>query len=142
MAVLNANYLAALLDSAGLRDVLPSAHNRTCMHEVVVSDRVLEADTGIKTLDVAKRLIDHGFHPPTVYFPLVVKGAMMIEPTECESKETMEAFVQALRSIVDEARTNPDLVRGAPHLTRVARMDEARAARKPRLRWSPPVSPT
>lgn len=133
MAVLNANYLAALL-----RDTYPLAQDKICMHEAVFSDRILEADTGIKTLDVAKRLIDHGFHPPTVYFPLVVKGAMMIEPTETESKETIEAFVAAMRAIDREARENPETVRGAPHLTRLDRLDEARAARKPRLRWLPP----
>jgi glycine dehydrogenase subunit 2 len=134
MAVLNANYLAALL-----RKTFPIAHDATCMHEAVFTDRNLESETGIKTLDIAKRLIDHGFHPPTVYFPLVVKGAMMVEPTESESKETIEAFVVALESIVAEARSNPELVRGAPHLTRLGRLDEARAARKPRLRWTPPA---
>ena len=133
MAVLNANYLAALL-----RNTLPIAHDTTCMHEAVFTDRAIEAETGIKTLDIAKRLIDHGFHPPTVYFPLVVKGTMMIEPTESESKETIEAFVHALEAILAEARSNPELVRGAPHLTRMDRLDEARAARKPRLRWSAP----
>jgi len=135
MAVLNANYLAALL-----RDSYPIAHDRTCMHEAVFTDRVIEAETGIKTLDIAKRLIDHGFHPPTVYFPLVVKGAMMIEPTETESKETIEAFVAAMRAIEREAHDDPETVRGAPHLTRLDRLDEARAARKPRLRWTPPES--
>ncbi|HNS95725.1 MAG TPA: aminomethyl-transferring glycine dehydrogenase subunit GcvPB [Polyangiaceae bacterium] len=131
MAVLNANYLAALL-----KDTFPLAQEKTSMHEAVFSDRVLEAETGIKTLDIAKRLIDYGFHPPTVYFPLVVKGAMMIEPTETESKETIEAFVSAMKSIEREARESPELVREAPHLTRLDRLDEARAARKPRLRWS------
>ena len=131
MAVLNANYLASLL-----RDAYPIAHDRTCMHEAVFTDRVLESETGIKTLDIAKRLIDHGFHPPTVYFPLVVKGAMMIEPTETETKETLEAFAAAMRAIEQEARNEPDTVRSAPHLTRLDRLDEARAARKPRLRWT------
>ena len=135
MAVLNANYLAALL-----RDSYPIAHDKTCMHEAVFTDRVLEAETGVKTLDIAKRLIDHGYHPPTVYFPLVVKGALMIEPTETESKETIEGFVAAMRAIEREARDNADVVRSAPHLTRLDRLDEARAARKPRLRWSPAES--
>ncbi|MCL2822676.1 MAG: aminomethyl-transferring glycine dehydrogenase subunit GcvPB [Polyangiaceae bacterium] len=130
MAVLNANYLAALL-----KDVFPPHALQRSLHEVIVSDRVLEAETGVKTLDVAKRLIDHGFHPPTVYFPLVVKGAMMIEPTETESKETIESFVAAMRVIECEARETPELVTGAPHLTRLDRLDEARAARKPVLRW-------
>jgi glycine dehydrogenase subunit 2 len=131
LAVLNANYLASLV-----RESLPLAHERLCMHEAVFSDRALEAETGVKTLDLAKRLIDHGFHPPTVYFPLVVKGAVMIEPTDTETKETLEAFATAIATIVREAREAPDAVRAAPHLTRIGRLDEARAARKPRLRWS------
>jgi len=135
LAVLNANYAAALL-----RDTFPIAQNRTCMHEAVFSDKHLESETGVKTLDVAKRLIDYGFHPPTVYFPLVVRGAMMIEPTESESKETIEAFVDALKAIVKEAHENPDLLHAAPQLTRLGRLDEARAARKPTLRWRPTAS--
>jgi len=131
MAVLNANYLSALV-----RQHLLLAHNSPCMHEAVFSDRSLEAETGIKTMDVAKRLIDHGFHPPTVYFPLVVKGALMVEPTESESNETIEAFARAIADIVREAYESPDVVRSAPHTTRLRRLDEARAARKPRLRWS------
>jgi glycine dehydrogenase subunit 2 len=131
LAVLNGNYIAALL-----RDHFPIAHEGRCMHEAVFSDKKLEAETGVKTMDVAKRLIDHGYHPPTVYFPLVVKGALMIEPTESESKETLDAFAQALITIEKEAHDLPETLRGAPHLTRVGRLDEARAARKPRLRWS------
>jgi glycine dehydrogenase subunit 2 len=134
LAVLNANYLAALL-----RDHYPLAYDRPCMHEAVFTDSELERQTGIKTLDVAKRLIDYGFHPPTVYFPLVVKGAMMIEPTETESKETLEAFAEAMIRIKGEAVTQPDMVKAAPHLSRVGRLDEARAARKPVLRWRPKV---
>jgi glycine dehydrogenase subunit 2 len=107
------------------------------MHEAVFTDKELEQETGVKTLDVAKRLIDYGYHPPTVYFPLVVKGAMMIEPTETESKSTIDAFVEAMIQIKREAQEQPDLVKNAPHTTRVARLDEARAARKPRLRWTP-----
>jgi len=133
LAVLNANYAAALL-----RNTFPLAQDRTCMHEAVFSDKRLEAETGLKTLDVAKRLIDYGFHPPTVYFPLVVKGALMIEPTETESRETIEAFVAALQQIEREAHDSPDLLRSAPHLARIARLDEARAARKPTLRWRAP----
>jgi glycine dehydrogenase subunit 2 len=132
LAVLNANYLAALL-----RKHYPLAFDRTCMHEAVFTDSELEKQTGVKTLDVAKRLIDYGFHPPTVYFPLVVKGAMMIEPTETESKETIEAFAEAMIQIKEEAMREPELVKAAPHLSRVGRMDEARAARKPVLRWRP-----
>ncbi len=130
LAVLNANYLAALL-----RPHYPIAFDRTCMHEAVFTDSELERRTGVKTLDVAKRLIDYGFHPPTVYFPLVVKGALMIEPTETESKETIEAFVDAMIKIKEEAEREPDLVKSAPHTSRVGRLDEARAARKPVLRW-------
>jgi glycine dehydrogenase subunit 2 len=132
LAVLNANYVAALL-----RATWPIAQDRPCMHEAVFSDKTLEAETGVKTLDVAKRLIDHGFHPPTVYFPLVVKGALMIEPTESESKETLEAFAAAMQAILVEAHGSADQVKNAPQLTRLGRLDEARAARKPVLRWRP-----
>ncbi|HKQ70156.1 MAG TPA: aminomethyl-transferring glycine dehydrogenase subunit GcvPB [Polyangiaceae bacterium] len=132
MAVLNANYVAALL-----RPYYPLAFDRTCMHEAVFTDTAIEKETGIKTLDIAKRLIDYGFHPPTVYFPLVVKGAMMIEPTETESKETIEAFADAMIRIKEEAAGDPEMVKAAPHLSRIGRLDEARAARKPTLRWRP-----
>jgi glycine dehydrogenase subunit 2 len=132
LAVLNANYLASLL-----RTHYPLAFDKTCMHEAVFTDSELEKTTGVKTLDVAKRLIDYGFHPPTVYFPLVVKGAMMIEPTETESKETIEAFADAMIRIKEEAEREPELVKSAPHWSRVGRLDEARAARKPTLRWRP-----
>jgi glycine dehydrogenase subunit 2 len=131
MAVLNANYVAARL-----REHFPLAFNEQVMHEAVFTDRELEAQTGVKTLDVAKRLIDYGFHPPTVYFPLVVRGALMVEPTETETKETLDAFVQAMVQIKQEAESNPEVVKTAPHVTRLNRVDEARAARKPRLRWS------
>jgi glycine dehydrogenase subunit 2 len=132
MAVLNANYIAARL-----REHYPIAFNTPPLHEAVFTDKELEAKTGVKTLDVAKRLIDYGFHPPTVYFPLVVRGALMIEPTETETKQTLDAFVEAMVSIKSEAESNPELVKTAPHLTRVGRLDEARAARRPRLRWTP-----
>jgi glycine dehydrogenase subunit 2 len=132
LAVLNANYLAALL-----RKHYPLAYDATCMHEAVFTDAELEKKTGVKTLDVAKRLLDYGFHSPTVYFPLVVKGAMMIEPTETESKETIEAFATAMIRIKEEAEREPELVKTAPHTSRVGRLDEARAARKPVLRWRP-----
>ena len=131
MAVLNANYLAARL-----REHYPLAYNERVMHEAVFTDREIEQQTGVKTLDVAKRLIDYGFHSPTVYFPLVVRGALMIEPTETETKATLDAFVQAMIQIKEEAQTNPEVVKTAPHVTRLNRVDEARAARKPRLRWS------
>jgi len=132
MAVLNANYLRARLrDSYHLPFETPS------LHECVFSDRDLEPH-GVHTLDVAKRLLDHGFYAPTIYFPLVVKGALMIEPTETESRETLDEFVEAMRAIATEARTEPDRVRQAPHTTRVGRLDETRAARRPVLRWRPP----
>ena len=138
LAVLNANYVAALL-----RDVLPLAFETPMLHEAVFTDKALEAKTGVKTLDLAKRLIDYGYHPPTVYFPLVVRGALMVEPTETETKQTIDSFVAAVKAIVKEAEESPELVKGAPHLTRLGRLDEARAARKPRLRWSPvPNSPS
>ena len=93
--------------------------------------------SGVKTQDIAKRLLDYGFHPPTVYFPLIVKGALMIEPTESESKEELDGFIQAMKAIVEEARNDPDLVKNAPHTTPVGRLDEVIAARRPKLKWSP-----
>ena len=102
------------------------------MHECVFSDRLQETEK-ITTLDMAKRLMDYGFHPPTIYFPLVVHGAMMIEPTETESKEDIDRFIEALRAIAAEARDNPDLLKAAPGLPKVRRLDETAAARKPCL---------
>ena len=130
MAVLNAGYLAARL-----KEHYPLAYDHPPMHEAVFTDREIEAKTGVKTLDIAKRLIDYGFHPPTVYFPLVVRGALMIEPTETETKQTIDAFVEAMIAIRREAEETPDLVKQAPHNTRVGRLDEARAARQPKLRY-------
>jgi len=132
MAVLNANYLAARV-----REIFPIAFETRSLHEAVFTDKELEAETGVKTLDVAKRLIDYGFHPPTVYFPLVVRGALMIEPTETETKQTLDSFADALAAIKREAAETPELVKSAPHNTRHRRLDEARAARQPRLRWTP-----
>jgi len=131
MAVLNANYLRARL-----REILHVPHPDRCMHEVIASDHDLKP-TGVTTLDVAKRLMDYGFHPPTVYFPLVVHGALMIEPTETETPQTLDCFVAALEAIVREAHEQPELVKSAPHTTGLKRLDEARAARKPHLRWVP-----
>jgi glycine dehydrogenase subunit 2 len=105
------------------------------MHEFVASSATLKAETGIRTLDVAKRLIDYGFHPPTIYFPLTVEEALLIEPTETESLETLDAFVEAVRCIVDEAHTDPELLHSAPHSSPVRRLDETTAARQPNLRW-------
>ncbi|HHH28259.1 MAG TPA: glycine dehydrogenase subunit 2 [Polyangiaceae bacterium] len=132
LAVLNANYLRICLG-----ETWHVAFDDICMHEVIISDRHLH-ETGVNTMDVAKRLCDYGFHAPTVYFPLVVKGAMLVEPTETETKEALDEFVEALRSISEEAKNDPELVKGAPHLTRLRRLDETRAARKPVLRWHPP----
>jgi glycine dehydrogenase subunit 2 len=132
LAVLNARYLWSRLKDHYLVPI-----DRPCMHEVVLSDAQLERETGVKTLDVAKRLLDYGYHSPTVYFPLVVPGALMIEPTETETKETLDDLADAMIAILGEARETPELVKEAPHNTVVGRMDEARAARQPRLRWSP-----
>ncbi|TNF47403.1 MAG: glycine dehydrogenase subunit 2 [Deltaproteobacteria bacterium] len=128
MAVLNANYVRARLE--GVYD-LP--YTTRSLHEVIFSDRDLEG--GCHTLDVAKRLIDYGYHPPTIYFPLVVKGAIMIEPTETESQEVLDEFCDAMIAIAGEARDNPDLLLQAPVRSRVRRLDETTAARKPKLRW-------
>ncbi|MDX2054676.1 MAG: aminomethyl-transferring glycine dehydrogenase subunit GcvPB [Polyangiaceae bacterium] len=132
LAVLNANYIAARL-----KDDFAIAFPTPSLHEVVFTDRDLEATTGVKTLDVAKRLIDFGIHPPTVYFPLVVRGALMVEPTETETKQTLDAFVDAMLAIKEECLKDPETVKSAPHLTRLGRLDEAQAARKPQLRWRP-----
>ena len=131
MAVLNANYMRKKLE-----DVYPVAFDRACMHEVVFSDKKLKKETGITTLDVAKRLMDHGFHPPTIYFPLVVPGALMIEPTETETPESLDELCTALREIAAEAVSDPDKVHSAPHTTGLRPLDETLAARHPRLRWS------
>lgn len=131
-AILNANYLRARLS-----ELFSLPYTTETLHEVVFSDRELEKRTGVKALDLAKRLIDHGFHPPTVYFPLVVHGAIMIEPTETESREELDAFVSALRAIVEEAESDPETVKSAPHRAPVRRLDEVRAARHPVLRWVP-----
>jgi glycine dehydrogenase subunit 2 len=129
MALLNANYLRKRLEN---HFHLPYAE--PCMHECIFTDRIQQRQ-GVTTMDIAKRLLDYGFHPPTIYFPLVVSGALMIEPTETESRETLDAFADALISIAREAKENPALVKGAPYTTPVGRLDEARAARKPVLRW-------
>ena len=128
-AVLNANYLLVRL-----RDAYRLPYDRSCMHEVVLSGSRQKAK-GVKTLDIAKRLIDYGFHPPTIYFPLTVDEAMMIEPTESETKETLDAFCDAMLAIAKEAEETPDLVREAPTRAPLRRLDEATAARKPVLRW-------
>jgi glycine dehydrogenase subunit 2 len=131
-AVLNANYIRAKLE-----DVYELPYKTASMHEVVFSDK-RQAAKGVKTGDIAKRLIDYGFHPYTVSFPLIVPGALMIEPTESESLEELDLFVAAMRSIAQEVDETPELVKTAPHSTRVSRMDEVQAARKPILRWKLP----
>ncbi len=128
-AVLNANYV-----QARLRDAYRLAYDRRCMHEVVISGSRQKAK-GVKTLDIAKRLIDYGVHPPTIYFPLIVDEAMMIEPTESESKESVDAFCEAMLAIAREVEEEPDTVRDAPTRAPLRRLDEATAARKPVLRW-------
>ena len=130
VAVLNANYLMARL-----RDAYDVPYDRTCMHEFVASARTLKKTHGIAALDVAKRLMDYGFHPPTVYFPLVVAEALMIEPTETETKETLDEFADAMLAIADEAEASPELLHAAPHSRPVRRLDEVRAARRPVLRY-------
>ncbi len=130
MAVLNAKYVMS-----GLRGEYHLPYEAPCMHEAVFTDK-LQNEGGVVTMDIAKRLIDYGFHPPTLYFPLVVQGAIMIEPTETESRETLDRFIEAMKSIAREAREEPALVKGAPHTTVVGRLDEVKAARKPSVRWS------
>jgi glycine dehydrogenase subunit 2 len=128
-AVLNANYVRK-----GLEGSFKLAYDGPSMHEVVFDD-TLQAATGIKNIDIAKRLLDYGFHPPTMSFPLIVHGALMIEPTESEGIEELDAFIAAMREIAREAKETPDLVKGAPYTTPVSRLDEVRAARQPILRW-------
>jgi glycine dehydrogenase subunit 2 len=133
-AVLNANYLLARLRTLGVCELLPPAYERLCMHEFVLSGAPMKRELGIRTLDLAKRLLDHGYHPPTVYFPLLVEEALLIEPTETETKETLDEFAAAIAEILREAREDPELARGAPYSTPVRRLDEAAAAKHPVLR--------
>ena len=128
-AVLNANYLMALV-----KDVYPVPFGSRCMHEFVASARSLARDRGVRAMDIGKRLIDYNFHAPTVYFPLIVSEALMVEPTETESRETLEAFAQVLLAIATE---DPDLLHDAPHTTPISRPDEVKAAKSPMLRWKP-----
>jgi glycine dehydrogenase subunit 2 len=128
-AVINANYVLARL-----RQAYHLPYDRRCMHEVVFSGSRQRAK-GVHTWDIAKRLIDYGFHPPTVYFPLIVDEALMIEPTETESKEALDAFCDALLAIAREAEEEPQVVKEAPHTAPIGRLDEATAARRPVLRW-------
>jgi glycine dehydrogenase subunit 2 len=130
VAVLNANYLLAQL-----RGAYDLPFDRLCMHEFVLSARRLKREHGVSALDVAKRLMDYGFHPPTIYFPLIVPEALMIEPTETEAKETLDAFVDAMRAIADEAADQPELLKQAPQGTAVGRLDEVKAAKRAVVRY-------
>jgi glycine dehydrogenase subunit 2 len=129
-AVLNANYLLARL-----KEAYELPYDRLAMHEFVLSARQLKREHGVTALDVAKRLMDYGFHPPTIYFPLVVPEALMIEPTETETKETLDAFVDAMLAIAREAEEQPELLKDAPHGRPVRRLDEVKAAKEPILRY-------
>jgi glycine dehydrogenase subunit 2 len=129
-AVLNANYLLARL-----KDAYELPFDRLCMHEFVVSARHQKREHGVSALDIAKRLMDFGFHPPTIYFPLIVPEALMIEPTETEAKETLDAFADAMLRIAREAAEEPDVVRNAPHSQPVRRLDEVKAAKQAIVRY-------
>ena len=130
-AVLNANYL-----KKNLEDVYTVAFEGSVLHEVVFTDKA-QQKFGVKNSDIAKRIIDYGFYPPTMSFPLVAPGAIMVEPTETESREELDLFIASMRAIAEECETDPELVKTAPHRTRVGRFDETAAARKPVLRWQP-----
>jgi glycine dehydrogenase subunit 2 len=134
VAVLNANYLLARLRTEGVLEHLPVAYDRICMHEFVLSGAPMKRELRIKTLDLAKRLLDHGMHPPTVYFPLLVDEALLIEPTETETKETLDRFAAVVAEILREAADDPQIAQTAPHTTPVRRLDEAAAARRPVVR--------
>jgi glycine dehydrogenase subunit 2 len=133
-AVLNANYLLARLRTLGVADKLPLAYGKLCMHEFVLSGAPMKRDLQLKTLDLAKRLLDFGFHPPTVYFPLLVDEALLIEPTETETRETLDAFADAVAEILREAEEDPEIAQNAPYSTPVRRLDEAGAAKRPIIR--------
>ena len=129
-AVLAANYLKARLE-----ETYDIPYARHCKHEFVASAATIKHETGVRTLDIAKRLIDFGLHPPTIYFPLIVEEGMLIEPTETETLETLDAFADTLIAIAAEAHQDPEVVTSAPHTAPVRRLDEATAARQPNLRW-------
>jgi glycine dehydrogenase subunit 2 len=135
LAVLNANYIRV-----GVRDFIETPYDEICRHEFVASAQGLKKETGVRALDIAKALLDRGYMAPTIYFPLIVPECLMIEPTETESKETLDTFIEALREIVATAKTDPQSIFDAPVNTVVGRVDETRAARQPDLRWTPTVS--
>ena len=134
VAVLNANYLLARLRQEGVLEYLPVAYERAAMHEFVLSGAPMKRELQIRTLDLAKRLLDHGVHPPTVYFPLIVEEALLIEPTETETRETLDRFAATLAEVLREAKADPEIARHAPYTTPVRRLDEAGAARAPVVR--------
>jgi glycine dehydrogenase subunit 2 len=131
-AILNANYLKHELASD-----YEIAYPQLCQHEFIATAQRQKEESGVTATDIAKRLLDFGIHAPTIYFPLIVHEAMMIEPTETETRETLDTFVSVMRQIAEEARTNPEIVKTAPHSTPIGRLDQALAARKPNLRWTP-----
>jgi glycine dehydrogenase subunit 2 len=133
-AVLNANYLRVKLAEKGIGEHLPIAFDRLCMHEFVLSGRPAKQNLGVKTLDLAKRMLDYRVHPPTVYFPLLVDEAMLFEPTETETKETIDAFAEVMHALLAEASEDPEIARGAPYTAPVRRLDEAGAAKRPVVR--------
>jgi glycine dehydrogenase subunit 2 len=133
-AVLNANYLLARLKDLGATEYLAPAYDRLCMHEFVLSGAPMKRELGLRTLDLAKRLLDYSFHPPTVYFPLIVDEALLVEPTETETKETLDAFAEAVAEILREGAGDPEIARNAPYQTPVRRLDEAGAAKRPVIR--------
>jgi glycine dehydrogenase subunit 2 len=133
-AILNANYL-----QSHLKGTFDIAYDRRCAHEFVLSSKRYGEKSAMQ---IAKRLMDYGFHPPTIYFPLIVPEALMIEPTETESKETLDGFVLALKKIANEIKENPEMVKRSPLSTPVGRLDEVTAARRPNLRWQPALSRT
>ncbi len=137
-AVLNANYLLARLREHGVAEYLPLAYGELCMHEFVLSGGPMKRELQIRTLDLAKRLLDFGFHPPTVYFPLLVEEALMVEPTETETRETLDAFADAIAAVLREAAVDPEIARTAPHTTPVRRLDEVTAAKRPVIRQALP----
>ena len=131
-AILNANYLRHALSAD--YDI---AYPLLCQHEFVASARRQKEESGVTATDIAKRLLDFGFYAPTIYFPLIVPEAMMIEPTETETREALDDFIKVMHQIAEEAQSNPEIVKTAPHTTVIGRLDQALAARKPNLRWQP-----
>ena len=131
-ATLNANYLAAELKRSGFDLAYPE---RRASHEFIVTLKKLKDTTGVSAMDFAKRLLDYGFHAPTTYFPMLVPECLLIEPSETESRETLDAFVAAMVKVLEEARMQPEMVKGAPHTLPVRRLDDVRAARELDLTW-------